>query len=215
MTNKLKIVIADDHPIFLSGVREELNRLAYVKVVGEAINGVEAYQQILATLPDVAILDLEMPQLTGLDVAKKVLSEKSTTKFIILTMHKSKQYFVDAIESGVLGYLVKDNAISDLVACIDSVLRNEVYVSSVLQQYLQQSNDTQHEEIKKINATLTATEKVILKLISEGNTSNQIAALLFISPNTVDNHRSNIAKKLNIEGKNSLLKYSISIKELL
>jgi two-component system, NarL family, response regulator DegU len=207
-------IIADDHPIFRTGVREILQSMGNIKLLGESSNGIDAYQLIIATQPQLAILDLEMPVLNGLDVCKKVLSEKNFTQFIILTMHKEKHYFTQAMESGVMGYLLKDNAHFDLENCIATVLQNKKYVSPLIKDYLIAfTNNEENSEIVMMLSQLTATEKVIIKLISNGNTSAEIGALLFISTNTVENHRSNISKKLNLEGKNSLMKFAIQYKD--
>ena len=157
--------------------------------MGEADNGLNAYHLIIATMPDIAILDLEMPMLNGLDVCKKVLNKKHHTEFIILTMHKEKQYFLDAVNSGVKGYLLKDNAEIDLVNCVMAVSKKERYVSQQVKYLLKDNFPESHvpPEIQKINTLLSPTEKIILKLIGEGKTSAEIAALLFISPNTIDN----------------------------
>jgi two-component system, NarL family, response regulator DegU len=206
---KLRIVIADDHPIFRGGVKDILSREDWIEVVAEAENGMEAYQKILAELPDIAILDLEMPMINGLDVCKKVLNEKNNTSFIILTMHKEKQFYDEAIKAGVKGYLLKDNATADLIHCIQEVAKGNSWVVQQLQHLQKSSNDSL--ELEKVNSLLTPTEKMIITLISQGKTSNEIGALLFISPNTVENHRSNMNKKLQLEGKNSLLKFAMSI----
>ncbi len=212
-----KIIIADDHPIFRSGIKTILENVNDIELVGEAEDGASAYQLIIGLRPDIAILDLEMPLLTGLEVCKKVLSEKNNTKFIILTMHKEKHFFDDAMESGVSGYLLKDYATNGLVECINAVKNNKKYVSSKIENYLVEHESKRYsKEWIEVEALLTPTEKVVLKLIAEGKTSIEIAQLLFVSPNTVDNHRSNLSKKLKLDGeKNALLKYAFSIKTLL
>jgi two-component system, NarL family, response regulator DegU len=212
-----KIIIADDHPVFRSGIKSILEGIEDIQIVGEAADGGEAYQLIIAHRPDIAILDLEMPLLTGLEVSEKVLSEKSTTKFILLTMHKEKHYFDKAMNIGISGYLLKDYAINDLVACINDVKAGKKYASATIENYLVEHETKQYsKDWIMIEALLTPTEKVILKLIAEGKTSAGIAALLFVSPNTVDNHRSNLSKKLKLGGeKNALMKYAMKLKELL
>lgn len=211
-----KIIIADDHPIFRSGIREVIKNLPYVEWKGEAQNGMEAYQLILATQPDIAILDLEMPLLTGLDVCKKVLHEKHQTKFIILTMHKEKHFFEDAMEAGVMGYLLKDNAIEELVKCIETVRMNQKYISPQIENFLiERQGKAIDAHIAQAIKQLTATEKVLIKLISQGKTSPEIAQHLFLSVSTIENHRYNIAKKLQLEGKNSLLKFAMQYKDSL
>jgi len=210
---KITIIIADDHPIFRSGVREILSKAEDLQLVAEADNGLTAYQSILSHLPEVAVLDLEMPVLNGLDVCKKVLSDKHQTQFVILTMHKDKQFFQDAMNSGVKGYLLKDTASYDLLECIREVAKGNEFVSQSLR-YLQHEHQQIHSspEMEKVATLLTPTEKIILKLISSGKTSVEIASMLFVSPNTIENHRSNMSKKLQLEGKNSLMKFSMNLK---
>jgi two-component system, NarL family, response regulator DegU len=205
-------IVADDHPIFRKGLVDILREVRDLEIVAELSDGMEAYQAIISRRPNLAILDIEMPGLTGLDVCKKVLSEKSETKFILLTMHREKDFFNDAMNIGVMGYVLKDNAITELITCVKSVLKGKKFVSPGIEKLLvQKDKDTSAPELDK----LTATEKVILKLIAESKTSPEIAQLLFVSPNTVDNHRSNIVKKLGLEGKNSLLKFAMQHKNQL
>lgn len=209
-----KIIIADDHPIFRSGIKTIVEGLADFELVGEAKNGAEAYQLILSKLPSIAILDLEMPLLNGIEVCEKVLSEKHVTRFIVLTMHKEKHYFTKAMECGVLGYLLKDNAVDDLVNCIHQVNKGHKYVSHAIENFLIELEN--QDLLNNMLHLLTPTEKVILKLISETKTSAEIASLLFVSPNTIDNHRANINRKLNLGGeKNALLKYALHNKDIL
>ena len=205
-------IVADDHPIFRKGLVEILSEIKHLEIVAELANGMDAYQSIIAKRPDIAILDIEMPGLTGLDVCNKVLNEKSATKFIVLTMHRDKSFFNEAMKVGVSGYLLKDNAITELIDCVEKVLVGEKYISPGIEALLHlKENSPEIPELGK----LTATEKVILKLIAESKTSPEIAKLLFVSPNTIDNHRSNIVKKLGLEGKNSLLKFAIHSKSFL
>lgn len=212
-----KIIIADDHPIFRSGIKSIIESLPDMQIVAEAEDGMQAYQSILAYRPDIAILDLEMPLLTGLDVCKKVLAEKNSTKFIILTMHKEKHYFTEAMQCGVSGYLLKDNATLDLVNCIEAIANGKKYASTDIEFFLTEHESKQHStEWSKIESLLTPTEKVILKLIAEGKTSAEIANMLFVSPNTIDNHRSNLNKKIKLDGeKNALLKFAMKMKDFL
>jgi DNA-binding NarL/FixJ family response regulator len=212
-----KIIIADDHPIFRSGVRSIVESIMDVELVGEACDGAEAYHLILSKIPDIAILDLEMPHLTGLDVCKKILSEKHYTKFVILTMHKEKHYFTEAMNSGVQGYLLKDTASIDLVHCIKALMNDEKFVSPLIENYLIEMESIKNSvDTEELNNLLTPTEKIILKLISDGKTSADIAGMLFISSNTIENHRAKMSKKLNLDGqKNALLKFALNNKEIL
>lgn len=210
---KNTVIIADDHPIFRGGVREVLSELRNIELIGEAKDGAEAYGLIVALRPDLAIIDLEMPLLSGLDVCKKVLSEKHQTKFILLTMHREKHFFKAALEAGVHGYLLKDNAVQDLVQCIGNVCTGKFHTSAAIEHFLTEHTEVhQHQAVHDANAMLSPTEKIIVKLISEGKSSADIAGLLFVSVNTVDNHRHNIARKLELEGKNSLMKFAMQYK---
>jgi DNA-binding NarL/FixJ family response regulator len=210
----IKIVIADDHPIFRQGIKQAIEFIPNAIIVGEAGNGIEAYHFVLEHVPDIVILDLEMPIINGIDLCAKIKSEMSAIKVIIITMHKEKHYYLDAIQAGANGYLLKDNAIEDLIACVKSVQQGRDFISPGIEFYLidkDRSSDT-HILIQQ----LTPTEKVILKLIAEGKKTSEIASLLFSSPNTIDNHRSNISKKLNLDGeKNALLKFAMGNKDVL
>lgn len=205
-----KIVIADDHPIFRNGIKGIIGGVPGAELAGEAGDGLEAYRLIIAHRPDVAIVDLEMPVLTGLEVCKKVLAEKHVTRFIVLTMHKDRHFFDDAMNSGVMGYLLKDNAIDELVKCIEAVYAGLQYVSPGIQKFLTERASAQlPADTAELYAALTPTEKLILKLVAQGSTTQQVADSIFISPNTVENHRASIARKLKLEGKNSLMKFAL------
>lgn len=212
-----KIIIADDHPIYRGGIKSVVEKIPFTTVIGEASDGMEAYQLIISTLPDIAIMDIEMPLLSGLDVCRKIMNEKHHTKFILLTMHKEKHFFTEAMENGVDGYLLKDSASQELIKCVETVIKGKKYISPNIEFFL-----TEHlaqigsVALQLIKSVLTPTEKVILKLVSDGKTSNEIATLLFISPNTVENHRANINKKLKLDGgKNALLKFAFEHRNFL
>ncbi len=208
---KPTVLVADDHSTFRKGIIEMLGEISDLKIVAELSDGLQAYQSILAERPDIAILDIEMPGLTGLDICRKMMSEKSDTKFIVLTMHKDKNFFKDAMSIGVMGYLLKDHAIPELIKCVQTVLKGDKFVSPGIENLL---SFTEQKDLPEL-ALLTATEKVILRLIAETKTSAEIALLLFVSLDSVDNHRSNIIKKLGVEGKNLLLEFAVRHKELL
>jgi DNA-binding NarL/FixJ family response regulator len=203
----ISILIADDHPLFRSGIKAVIETIPNIVNIKEVNNGLEAYQMIIQNRPNIAILDIEMPLLSGLDVCKKVLSEKHFTKIIMLTMHREKSFFEDAMQSGVYGYLLKDGASQELVKCIETVAEGERYISSAFQNLI---DDFATKETSALIKSLTPTEQVILKLIAEGKTSNEIAELLFVSSKTIENHRTNMNKKLMLDGnKNALLKFAI------
>jgi DNA-binding NarL/FixJ family response regulator len=210
----MKIILADDHPLFRQGIKQVVELIPNAKIVGEASDGLETYQICLSELPDLVILDLEMPKLNGIELCQKLKKDFPSIKIIILTMHKEKYYFDAANEAGVNGYMLKENAVEDLITCIKQVSAGQNYISPNINLTL--SDSIISDELKALLQNLTPTERVILKLISEGKTSTEIAQFLFISANTVDNHRSNMTKKLNLAPeKNALLKFSIAVRSFL
>jgi DNA-binding NarL/FixJ family response regulator len=212
-----KIIIADDHPIYRGGIKSVVEKIPFISIVGEASDGMEAYQLIISKLPDIAIMDIEMPLLSGLDVCRKIMNEKHSTKFILLTMHKEKHFFTEAMENGVDGYLLKDSASLELIKCVEMVTSGKKYVSPNIDSFLTEHLAYAGSDIaQQIKASLTPTEKVILKLVADGKTSIEIASLLFVSPNTVENHRANINRKLKLDGgKNALLKFAFEHRNFL
>ncbi len=202
---KISVLIADDHPLYRSGIKSVIDALPDIGSVTEASDGMEAYQAIVHLKPDIAILDVEMPLLTGIDVCRKVLAEKHYTKIIVLTMHRERHFFEDAMQSGVSGYLLKDGASQELKKCIEIVCAGGRFISDALHD-LASGLEQQASQL----SVLTPTERIILKLIGEGKTTSEIGTLLFVSPKTVENHRTNISKKLNLGGtQNALLKFAL------
>lgn len=214
MNTEFSIVVADDHPIFRKGLIDLLKEMPQLEsaVITEVSDGVEAYQKITSLRPKLAILDYEMPGLKGLDVIRKLKQEKCETRFIMITMHRDKSYYTEAMQLGVGGYMLKENAGDELKICVLKVINGDNHLTPGLEALMK---DTETSKDLGFLSVLTATEKVILKLISENKTSADIATLLFISPNTVENHRSNMMKKLQLEGKNALLKFAIQYQGLI
>jgi len=181
-----------------------------IEITGEAANGDDALKLIEEKKPDIAILDIDMPGLSGLDVARKVKSEKLPVKIVILTIHKDKEYFDEALELDIKAYVLKESIANDLIDCIKRVAAGEYYISSAISGYLVEKNKTapKQTELDK----LTNAEKEILKLISQNKTSAQIADELFRSVRTIENHRNNICNKLGLKGPHALLLYAIQHK---
>ncbi|MFN5982332.1 MAG: response regulator, partial [Fluviicola sp.] len=180
MEKQWTVIVADDHPIFRKGVIEVLKSHTELIIVDELDNGLAAYQSILSKRPQIAILDLEMPNLTGLEVCEKVLSEKNDTKFILLTMHRDQTYFDKAMKIGIHGFVLKDYAVEEILKCINEIMKGKKYVSENIESFLQKSTSKTDSNIEN----LTSTEKIILKLITQEKSSQEIADLLFISVNT-------------------------------
>jgi DNA-binding NarL/FixJ family response regulator len=196
----ISIVIADDHPMILKGLNEELTTNNY-NVVGQAINGMEALELIMANSPNIALLDIDMPLLTGFEVIKKAKEKQVDTKFIVLSFHKENDYISQAKALQINGYLLKEDSFSEIEKCIERVLNNEIYFSRA---FNADSLQSVSEDLKRIKH-LTSSEKTILKLVSEQMSSQDIAETLFISIRTVEKHRSNIITKLELENTTNAL----------
>lgn len=194
------IITADDHPLLLKGLNDFLIEKKY-HIIGSASNGTKAFDLIDRLHPDIAILDIQMPLLSGLEIAKRCKEKEKKTKIILITFHKEISLFYEAKELNIYGYLLKDFAIEEIENCIASVLNNIPYFSAKIKEMLQQSI----QQNSNLNL-LTPSERKILKHIAKDKTNKEIGDLLFISPRTVEKHRSNIIQKLNLEPKtNSLL----------
>lgn len=213
MADKIKIIIADDHHIFRKGVISIVSDDDSIDILGEASNGDDALKLIENEKPDIAILDIDMPGLSGLDVARKIKSEKIPTRIVILTIHKDKEYFNEALELDIKAYVLKESIANDLVDCIKKVHEGEYYISSAISGYLVENKKLQ--ENKNELGQLTPAEREILKLIALNKTSAQIADKLFRSIRTIENHRNNICNKLGLKGPHALLLFAIQHKSLL
>jgi len=215
MDKEIKIVIADDHPIFRNGLKQIIDFDKRIKIIGEADNGQKALELITELKPDVAILDIDMPKKTGLEVLKEL--KDSEVKIIFLTMYAEEDIFEEAMNHGIKGFVLKDSAVSDIVDCIFSVHEDKYYISPSVSNFLM-NRRKKLNELKNNNPllqNLTMAEKKILKFISENKTSKEIADILFISYRTIENHRANISGKLNLKGSHSLVKFAIENKALL
>lgn len=213
MNKDIKIIIADDHPIFRAGLKQIIESSG-IKVMAEAANGEEALKIISENRPDIAVLDINMPLLDGLGVLEGINKLKSKPKPIILTAHQNEKIFNRAMDLGVYGYVLKENASEDLIDCIEAACRDEYYISPIMSNLLFNRNKKK-KEFEERNPgidSLSEAERKVLKMISEQKSSRDIADELFISPRTVDKHRENISNKLNIHGNNALLKFAIENK---
>ena len=201
----MKILIADDHPFTLQGTKSFVESYGY-KVVDICSNGISALNLIVLHQPEIAILDINMPGLDGLDVAKKVQESKLKTKIVLLTMHKEMTIYKKATEYGIYGYILKEHAQTELEKCLIEVKNGNRYVSEFLKDELLLDNKNYNPDLVK----LTTSERKIIKLISQQKTSKQIAESLFLSEKTVEGHRSNIIEKLQLpKEKNTLLKWAL------
>jgi len=215
--NKIKVIIADDHPMMRSGVKSVLLRNEQIEIVAEAKDGEEAYNTIIKFKPDIALIDVEMPKMTGLEIARRLSSEMIETKIVFLTMYKEEDMFNEAMDVGAYGYVLKENAVEDVLESVKVVAEGKYYISPIISGYLVSRLNKQKDFSSKIPSIndLTKAERIILKHISLEKTTQQIADELHISYKTVENHRNNISKKLNLSGTHSLVKFAINNKSLL
>ena len=198
--NKPTLIIADDHPLLLKGLYDFLVEKKY-NVIDKAMDGLSAYNQIIKHKPDIAILDIEMPKLTGLEVAQKCKANNIETKVILITLHREKDLFYQAQELNIFGYILKDFAIEEIENCLASVSNNIPYFSPKIKSLL-----VEKTKQNSMLSSLTPSEIKILRLIAKDKTNKEIAEMLFISIRTVEKHRSNIITKLSLSPKtNSLL----------
>ncbi len=212
-----KILIVDDHPLVRGGLRQVIQEDGRFELVGEAGHGEDAMVLIQERKPDVAVLDLKMPGLSGLEIARNLQSINSPTRVIILTMHNEEELCNRALDNGAMGYILKENAVEEIVKAIDAVLEGQHYYSPSVSDHLirrRQRVDTLAKE-KPGLGDLTKAELRILKLISQKKTSREIATELFISPRTVEAHRANICTKLELRGSHSLLQFALENRSLL
>lgn len=214
MGTEIRIVIADDHPIFRKGLRQVIETDARLKVIGEAEDGQAALEQMKEVCPDVAVLDVDMPNKDGFEVARAVRDEGLSVEMIFLTMHKDERFLNAAMDLGVKGYVLKDSAIMEIIAGIKTVAAGQNYISPPLSGYLINRSRRAASLLnqKPGLANLTPTERRILGLIAEYRTSREIAQELFISTRTVEHHRANISTKLELQGSHALLKFALEHK---
>ncbi len=209
MNDKIQIIIADDHPIFRSGLAQLLSLEENIEIVGEAENGAKALAMIRESAPDVAVLDIDMPEKGGFEVAQELVSLKNPTQIIFLTMHKNETLFNAALNLGVNGFVLKDSAMEDILNAVKTVAKGESFFSQPLTKFLLKRSKPDLVD------SLTPSEKRILLLIGEYKSSREIAEKLFISVRTVERHRENISIKLDLHGNKALLKFALENKEKL
>src|SRR5215510_5197033 len=214
MAEEITVLIADDHPIVRKGLRQVIESEPQLKIVDEAGDGQSALDRIEQLQPDVAVLDLDMPGKGGFDVLREMRRSRFATEVIIVTMHAEKDLFDEAMDLGVKGYVLKDTAVTDIIAGIKAVAAGRHFISPQLSAHLVNRNSRAANLAteKPSLADLTATEKKILKLIGEGKSSKEIADLLFVNYRTVENHRTNICTKLELHGSHALLKFALQHK---
>jgi len=205
-----RILLADDHVLFRQGVKKIIDDMPRTQVVGEASDGLQAIELIKELLPDLAILDIGLPHVCGIDVAREIRKHFPDIKLLILTMHKHKEYLYHAIAAGAQGYLLKEDSDEELFAAIETIRNGAIYVTKALSVFLSRgiSNLLMTKE-RTIPGPLTMREREILGLIAEGNTNSKIAKMLNISVRTVETHRAHIMSKLAVKNTAELVRCAV------
>jgi DNA-binding NarL/FixJ family response regulator len=207
---KTRILLADDHTVVRRGLRLLLDAEPDLEVVAEASDGAEAIQKAVAQEVDLAILDVTMPRMTGLQATHELTRRKPDLKVLILTMHESEQYLYEALKAGASGYVLKSAADLDLVRACRGAMRGESFlypaaITALIRNYLERGGNDDSAG----GDPLTPRENEVLKLIAESHTSKEIAEILVISERTVDRHRANILEKLGLRDRAALTRYAI------
>ena len=210
MSSPLRILIADDHPIFRRGLCDVIETDPSLELVGQAANGEEALHCIAEIKPDIAILDVHMPRLTGLQAARRLREAESPVKLVLLTMYEDESLLNEALDLGINAYVLKENAAEDLIQAIRAVADGKTFITASLTGALLRRR-SESEALRRERPglqRLTPTEKRILRLIADDRTSKEIADLLGCAVRTVETHRQNMSQKLSLSGSHSLLKFA-------
>jgi DNA-binding NarL/FixJ family response regulator len=203
----LQILLADDHGIVRAGLRMLIERQEGMCVVAEAEDGVDAVERTLKERPDVAILDVSMPRMTGIQATREIKAQAPDTTVLLLSMHDDERYFFDALKAGASGYVLKRQADDELIAAVRSVAAGQPFLSAATQGTLMKEWLERGEEQPK--DPLTPRELDVVKLIAEAFTNKQIAEILKVSEKTVESHRGNVLQKLGMRDRVELVRYAI------
>ena len=208
---KIRVLIADDHTLVRDGIRSMLTLVANVEVVGEATNGREAVEMTKQLAPDVVLMDLAMPIMSGLDATRRIRREFPETKVLALTQYDDSEYVIPVIEAGARGFVTKMAAFSELASAIQAVYKGDSFLSpsaaAALVEECQQKTTTEGD--KDPYQLLTDRERETLKLVVEGHTTREIADMLVVSPKTIEWYKTSLMNKLNIHNRTDLIKFAI------
>lgn len=207
---KIKVFLADDHKILRESLVILLSQKEDIEVIGEAGDGQEAYRKIAELKPDIAVLDISIPRLNGLDLAAKLKSEMPEVRTVILTMHKTEECVTRALCAGVRGYVLKDNALEELIECIETVYAGKTFLSQdvtgfVVDGFVNNLKDAAASQAEAVSAR----EREVLQLLAEGKSNKDISAALNLSIKTVETHRANIMRKLGFRNLADLVLYAV------
>lgn len=201
----IKVFIIDDHPMVVEGLQSLLNRLKDIEVSGSVSNAFDAIPFIEKNIPDVILLDINLPEISGIELCKKIHQQFPSVKILGISTFSERSYISRMIENGASGYLIKSASAEEIAEAIQTVMGGKMYLSVAMEHMMKPLSILPSEDLP----ALTKREKEILQLISEGLTNNQIAEKLFISPLTVDSHRKNLLTKLSVNNTASLIKLAV------
>jgi DNA-binding NarL/FixJ family response regulator len=206
----LRILLADDHQLFRDGLRTLLGQQADMEVVGEAIDGPSAVDAAGRLRPDILLMDISMSGLNGIEATRRILGDGLATRVIMLSMHANQRYVTESLRAGAMGYVLKDSAISELLAAIRTVSRGQRYLSPMLaDRVIGEYVDLSGGRGRSAFSTLSSRERQVLQLLAEGTSTKEMAAKLNVSVKTVETHRKQIMDKLGIHSVAELTKYAI------
>ncbi len=212
MRKRKTVLIVDDHPLFREGLKSLLARHSSFEVIGEAGNGNDGLKKAKKLMPDLVVMDISLPDQSGIEITGKIRSLLPETRVIVLSMHTKIDYITEAFRQGATGYVVKESATEKLMECLELVSKGEYFVDSSLSHRVVKSLLESDEKERKITDdgynTLTPREQQVMRLLAEGHSTKQIAENLFISAKTVENHRSNIMSKLEVHTIMELVRYA-------
>jgi two-component system response regulator NreC len=208
---KLRILLADDHIVMRTGLRALLERQPNLEVVGESDNGRETVALADSLKPDVVVMDVGMPILSGIEATQTIVTQNPTVAVVILSMHADESYVMRALKAGARGYLLKDSAAADLIGAIQAVSQGKSFFSPKVSRILAEDyvRVLKQKGAVDIYDLLTSREREILQLLAEGKTNKEVATALNISPYTVETHRSHILQKLNLHNSAELVLYAV------
>ena len=206
----IRIIIADDHQMFIDGLKSLLVSQENISVVGEAHNGIEVLKLLESKRADIVLMDISMPVMDGIETTMLLLSQFPKTLVLMLTMHNTSNFIERLIRAGASGYILKNTGKQELMSAIETVYNGKTFFSKeVTTRLIESMQEKKHSVYDHLEVVLTAKEKQVIKLVSQGHTSIEIATKLSLSPYTVESHRKNVMNKLNIRNAAGLVKYAM------
>jgi DNA-binding NarL/FixJ family response regulator len=213
--NKKTVLLVDDHPLFREGLKSILANCSEFEVIGEASNGSEGEKKAKKLKPDLVVMDLSLPDQSGIDVTRKIRSALPETSIMMLSMHSRIDYITEAFRAGATGYVVKESTSERLVECLKTISKGEYFLDASVSHKVVKNLLESDKKNAVINDagydTLTAREQQIMRMLADGFSSKKIAKELFISPKTVENHRTNIMNKLDLHSITELVRYAAKL----